>query len=126
VSGRIFLEGMARFSAFVRVYDAPYPQREIAAEGPDLMLELGTMIRSVCEPSLEVHHIGADGPVVRVGYSVSGQLEQPFRVSQPGTRVRADIESTYRYDTHGLLIEQWCQVEYHLDDAGARVAAVSS
>jgi hypothetical protein len=63
------------------------------------------------DPDLRMMMLGADGPVVNARYTISGELTDPFRNFEPGERVSAEIVGTYRYDTYGLLIEQWVQVD---------------
>jgi DNA repair photolyase len=123
--GQMGLLGMAKFSAFLRVYDAPYPERELTTEGPGPMIEFMAMLGAM-DPELQVHELRPDGPVIRAHYSVSGELTQPFRTSEPGTRLRADVRTTCRYDTYGLLIEQWIQITYVEDVEAVRPLSAAS
>jgi DNA repair photolyase len=112
VTGQMGTLGMAMLSAFLRVYnDAPYPERRAATEGPGLLTDLVTLIAVLRHADLQVTELRADGPVVNARYVVTGELIEPFRSFEPGERVSAEVVSTYRYDTYGLLIEQWIQMD---------------
>jgi hypothetical protein len=62
----------------------------------------------------------ADWPVVNARYVITGELIEPFRSFEPGERVSADVVTTYRYDTYGLLIEQWIQVNLQRAEGASR------
>jgi hypothetical protein len=70
------------------------------------------------DADLQVMKLRSDWPVVNARYIITGELIEPFQSLEPGERVSADVVATYRYDTYGLLIEQWVQV--NLQRASAR------
>jgi DNA repair photolyase len=109
--GQMALLGMATLSAHLRVYDAGYPERPSAREGPGQLTALVMLVAAMRAADLHVTRLRSDGPVVDARYTITGELAEPFRGFEPGERVSADVLSTYRYDTYGLLIEQWIQVE---------------
>ena len=64
--------------------------------------------------------------MVKARYSITGELIEPFRSCEPGEHVSADVVATYGYDTYGLLIEQWVQVNLRspvADDLAAPLRA---
>jgi hypothetical protein len=109
-AGQMASLGMAKLSAHLRVYDARYPERRVATEGRGQLIDLITLVAAMGDPDLQVMKLRADWPVVNARYVITGELIEPFRSFEPGERVSADVVTTYRYDTYGLLIEQWIQV----------------
>jgi DNA repair photolyase len=101
--------GLARLSAHMRVYDARYPERRVATEGPGVTSEIFTLVDAMGDHDLQVTKLAAEGPVVDCRYTIAGELIEPFRDFEPGQHIAAEVVSTFRYDTHGLLIEQWIQ-----------------
>ena len=64
--------------------------------------------------------------MVKARYSITGELIEPFRSFEPGEHVSADVVATYGYDTYGLVIEQWIQVNLRspvADDLAAPLRA---
>lgn len=110
-SGQMPVQGMAKLSAHLRLYEARYPERRVATEGRGQLTDLITLVAAMRDADLQVMQLGADWPVVDARYVITGELIEPFRSFEPGERVSADVVSTYRYDTYGLLIEQWIQVD---------------
>ena len=116
--------GMAKLSAHLRVYDAAYPERELAVEGPDLMTDVVALAAAMGDPELVVDSLVANGPVVDARYRVTGELTVPFADHTLGQRVTGEVVGTYRYDTYGLLIEAWIRTTVReADDEVAAAAA---
>ena len=101
--------GMAS-SAHLRLYDARYPERRVATEGRGQLTDLVTLVAAMRDADLQVTKLGADWPVVNARYVITGELIEPFRKLRARRALSADVVATYRYDTYGLLIEQWIQV----------------
>ncbi len=110
-TGRLPIDGMAKLSAHVRMYDGSYPERRVDTEGPHRVFDLLGLIATMVDAHLEIHSLVADGPVVSARFRVTGELVGSFAGYAPGERVAAEITSTYRYDTYGLVIEQWTHVD---------------
>ncbi len=110
-AGQMASVGLAKLSAFLRVYNAPYPERVVAAEGPNQLTEIVTLLATMRDADLQILGLRTDGPVVHARYIVTGELASPFGHHEPGERMVADVASTFRYDTYGLLIEQWIQAD---------------
>jgi DNA repair photolyase len=119
-SGQMASLAMAKLSAHLRVYDARYPERRVATEGSGQLTDLITLVAAMCDADLQVMKLRADWPVVNAGYIITGELIEPFRGFEPGQRVSAEVVATYRYDTYGLLIEQWIQVVLHRAEGASR------
>jgi hypothetical protein len=103
---------MATLSAHLRLFEARYPDRQVAAEGRGQLVDLMTLVANVREPDLQVVSLRAEEPVVHARYTITGELTEPFGLLGAGDRVVAEVNGTYRYDNYGLLIEQWIQLTY--------------
>ena len=110
-SGRLALLGMAKLSAHMRLYDAPYPERRIATEGRGQMVVLIDLVDAMDEADLRVMDLRADGPIVNARFTISGELVDPFGCFEAGERVAAAASATFRYDTYGLVVEQWMELD---------------
>jgi DNA repair photolyase len=119
-AGQMASLGMAKLSAHLRVYDARYPERRVATEGPGQRIEPVALVAAMRDADLQVTKLRADWPVVNARYVITGELIEPFRSFEPGERVSADVVATYRYDTYGLLIEQWIQVNLQWAEFASR------
>lgn len=118
--GQMASLGMAKLSAHLRVYDARYPERRVATEGPGQRTEPVALVAAMRDADLQVTKLRADWPVVNAHYTITGELIEPFRSFEPGERVSADVVATCRYDTYGLLIEQWIQVNLQRAQGASR------
>jgi DNA repair photolyase len=114
-SGRMALVGMATLSAHLRLYEAPYPERRVATEGRGQLVDLIGLVDAMGAVDLEIGRLRADGPVVDAHYTLSGELTAPFASFEAGQRVAVEVVSTHRYDTYGLLVEQWLQMDVRGD-----------
>ena len=110
-SGRLALLGMAKLSAHMRLYDAPYPERRIATEGRGQMVVLIDLVDAMDEADLRVMDLRADGPIVNARFTISGELVDPCGCFEAGERVAAAASATFRYDTYGLVVEQWMELD---------------
>jgi DNA repair photolyase len=115
-SGQMAAVGMAKLSAHLRVYDAPYPERRVAAEGPEQLSDLIRLIAAMGDADPQVTDLWAEWPVVNARYIITGELVEPFGDFATGERVSAEVVSTHRYDNYGLLLEQWTQVDVQRAD----------
>jgi DNA repair photolyase len=126
LTGQMAIVGMAKLSAFLRIYAGRYPQRRAEAEGPGPMADLAGLLAAMTAPEVRVVSLEADGPVVDARFVFTGELEEPFHDAEPGDRITAEVVATFRYDAYGLLIEQWVEVDLRridptdlvVDDAG--------
>lgn len=116
VLGEMASLGMATLSAHLRVYDARYPDRRMSTEGPGQLTQLTMLVAAMRGADLQVMTLQAAGPVVDGHFTITGELIDPFRGFEPGERLSAEVVATYRYDTYGLLIEQWIQVDLQRTD----------
>lgn len=123
-SGQLATVAMAKLSAHMRIYDATYPVRRIETEGPGPLVDVLALVATMCDVDLQVTHLQACGPVVDARYTITGELTVPFQGFDRGERASTEVVSTYRYDTHGLLVEQWIEVEVRRADPVAAPAAV--
>ena len=112
---------MAKLSAHLRVYEARYPERQVATEGRAPMADLITVIAAMRDARpAGARGCGPTGRWSTPAYVITGELIEPFRSFEPGERVSAEVVSTYRYDTYGLLIEQWIQIDLQRVQGAAR------
>lgn len=107
---RLALVGMEVLSAHLRCYSGRYPARELAAEGPAPNTRFWALHGVLAERSLDVEHLEVDGGVVHARCTLGGELRQPFADVAAGERIEVSVRATFRYDDHGLLIEQWVEV----------------
>jgi hypothetical protein len=117
---RLAMIGMEVLSAHVRCYAGRYPDREVASEGPT-MARFWALQGALADRDITVQEAVADGPVVHARFTMSGTLTMPVEGNEPGALVAVDLVATCRYDDHGLLIEQWQEIEAirRLDDVSA-------
>ncbi|MCC5954146.1 MAG: radical SAM protein [Acidimicrobiia bacterium] len=118
---RLPIDGMAKLSAHIRMFAGRYPERSVESEGPHRVFDLVRFVEAIDDPRLDVGSLVADGPVVHARFRISGEVVAPFADLAPGDSVRAEIISTYRFDTHGLVIEQWIESELHMIDNPAQL-----
>jgi DNA repair photolyase len=114
-AGRLPIDGMTVLSAHIRMYDSSYPERRVDTEGPHRIFNLLGLIEAIAEARLDIHSLIPDGPVIHAKFRISGELTEAVGGYDPGDSVAAEITSTYRFDTYGLVIEQWTHGEIEVN-----------